>query len=97
MGNAEGTVRYINDVLAAYYDVASKRFVDNICTQATRYFLLTRLRKPLGLLSPQFVASLMEDHLTEIAGENAALSRRRGQLKKGIQGLEIDRKITMQT
>ncbi|KAJ5796163.1 Dynamin [Penicillium psychrosexuale] len=95
MSNTESTVRYIHDILAAYYDVASKRFVDNICTQATGYFLLTRPRKPLGLFSPQFVANLTEDQLTEIAGENAALSRRRAQLKKGIQDLEIGRKIMM--
>ena len=95
MSNTEVTVRYIHDVLAAYYDIASKRFVDNICTQATRYFLLTRPRKPLELFSPQFVANLTEDQLTEIAGENAALSRRRAQLEKGIQDLEIGRKIMM--
>ncbi|KAI3204535.1 hypothetical protein DTO012A7_1913 [Penicillium roqueforti] len=36
MSNTESTVRYIHDILAAYYDVASKRFVDNICTQSHR-------------------------------------------------------------
>ncbi|CRL24314.1 Interferon-induced Mx protein [Penicillium camemberti] len=95
MSNTERTVRYIHDILAAYYEVASKRFVDNICMQATGYCLLTGPRKPLGLFSPQFVANLAEDQLTEIAGENAALSRRRAQLKKGIQDLETGRKIMM--
>ncbi|CAG8172953.1 unnamed protein product [Penicillium nalgiovense] len=86
---------YIHDILAAYYAVASKRFIDNICMQATGYCLLTGPRKPLGLFSPQFVADLAEDQLMEIAGENAALSRRREQLKKGIQDLETGRKIMM--
>ncbi|OQE03259.1 hypothetical protein PENSOL_c001G05377 [Penicillium solitum] len=95
MSNTERTVRYIHDILAAYYEVASKRFVDNICMQATGYCLLTGPRKPLGLFSPQFVANLTEEQLMEIAGENAALSRRRAQLKKGIQGLETGRKIIM--
>ncbi|CAI7625749.1 unnamed protein product [Penicillium palitans] len=95
MSNTERTVRYIHDILAAYYEVASKRFVDNICMQATGYCLLTGPRKPLGLFSPQFVANLTEDQVTEIAGENAALSRRRAQLKKGIQDLETGRKIMM--
>ncbi|KGO63436.1 Dynamin [Penicillium expansum] len=95
LSNGERTVRYIHDILAAYYEVASKRFVDNICMQATGYCLLTGPRKPLGLFSPQFVANLSEDQLTEIAGENAALSRRRAQLKKGIQDLETGRKIMM--
>lgn len=85
---------YIHDILAAYYAVASKRFID-ICMQATGYCLLTGPRKPLGLFSPQFVADLAEDQLMEIAGENAALSRRREQLKKGIQDLETGRKIMM--
>jgi hypothetical protein len=95
MSNTERTVRYIHDILAAYYEVASKRFVDNICMQATGYCLLTGPRKPLGLFSPQFVANLTEDQLSELAGENAALSRKRAQLKKGIQDLETGRKIMM--
>ncbi|OQE05795.1 hypothetical protein PENVUL_c022G00686 [Penicillium vulpinum] len=95
MSNTEQTARYIHDILAAYYEVASKRFVDNVCMQATGYCLLTGPRKPLGLFSPQFVANLTEDQLTEIAGENAVLSRRRTQLKKGIQDLENGRKIMM--
>ncbi|KAJ5209653.1 hypothetical protein N7449_004032 [Penicillium cf. viridicatum] len=97
MSNTERTVRYIHDILAAYYEVASKRFVDNICMQATGYCLLTGPRKLLGLFSPQFVANLAEDQdqLTNIAGENAALSRRRVQLNKGIQDLETGRKIMM--
>lgn len=86
MSNTERTVRYIHDILAAYYEVASKRFVDNIYMQATGYCLLTGPRKLLGLFSPQFIANLAEDQdqLTEIAGENAALSRRRVQLNKGV-------------
>ncbi|KGO74725.1 Dynamin [Penicillium italicum] len=95
MSNTQRTVRYIHDILAAYYAVACKRFVDNICLQATGYCLLTGPRKPLGLFSPRFVADLTEEQLTEIAGENAALSRRRAQLKKGIQDLETGRKIMM--
>lgn len=63
--------------------------------KATGYFLFTRPRKPLGLFSPQSVANPTEDQLTEIAGENAALSRRRAQLKTGIPDLEIGRKIMM--
>ncbi|CAG8892438.1 unnamed protein product [Penicillium egyptiacum] len=95
MTNTQRTVRYIHDTLAAYYAVASKRFIDNICMQATGYCLLTGPRKPLGLFSPQFVADLAQDQLMEIAGENAVLSRRRAQLKKGIQDLETGRKIMM--
>ncbi|OQE29056.1 hypothetical protein PENFLA_c004G01643 [Penicillium flavigenum] len=75
--------------------VASKRFIDNICMQATGYCLITGPRKPLGLFSPQLVADMAEDQLMEIAGENATLSRRRVQLKKGIQDLETGRKIMM--
>ena len=95
MSNTQQTVRYIHDILAAYYAVASKRFIDSICMQATGCCLLTGPRKPPGLFSPQFVADLAEDQLMEIAGENARLSRRRVQLKKGIQDLETGRKIMM--
>jgi hypothetical protein len=95
MSNTQRTVRYIHDILAAYYAVASKRFIDNICMQATGYCLLTGPCKPLGLSSPQFVADLEENQLMDIAGENATLSRRRAQLKKGIQDLETGRKIMM--
>ncbi|KAJ5081586.1 hypothetical protein NUU61_009850 [Penicillium alfredii] len=34
-GNIKQTVRYIHDILKAYYEVASKRIVDNVCMQAT--------------------------------------------------------------
>ncbi|KAJ5978144.1 hypothetical protein N7501_001486 [Penicillium viridicatum] len=68
MNNTQQTVRYIHDNLAAYYAVASKRFVDNICMQATGYCLLTGPCKRLGLFSTPFVADLAEDQLVYIAG-----------------------------
>ncbi|KAJ5616836.1 hypothetical protein N7537_001950 [Penicillium hordei] len=77
MSNTQQTVRYTHDILAAYYAVASKWFVDNICMQVTGYYLLTRPPKPLRLSSSQFVVDLAEDQLVYIAGENVAPSRRR--------------------
>ena len=37
MSNAEHVVQDLQDILESYYKVARKRFVDNVCMQATGY------------------------------------------------------------
>jgi hypothetical protein len=93
MSNVEHTVQEIHDILKAYYKVAQKRFADNVCMQAADYYLVTGPRSPLKLFSPTFVSGLSEEQLVEIAGEDAALTRKRAALSKEIADLEAAKKV----
>jgi len=93
MSNTEHIVIEMHDILKSYYKVARKRFVDNLCMQAADYHLVTGPDSPLRLFSPQFVSELSEEQLSEIAGEDAALKRRRAVLNKAIKNLEEGKKI----
>lgn len=48
---------------------------------------------PLKLFNPTFVSRLTAEQLEEIAGEDAAVKRRRKVLGKEIQNLEAGKKI----
>ena len=93
MLNMEHTVRDIHDILQSYYKVAHKRFVDNMCMQASDYHLVTGLGTPLKLFSPSFVSGLSPEQLEEVAGEDTSLKRMRKYLDKQIKDLEAGKKI----
>jgi hypothetical protein len=93
MSNENHVVQEVHDILEAYYKVARKRFTDNLCIQAADYYLVTGPHSPLKLFSPSFVTSLTEDQLMEIAGEDAALRRKRATLVKKIADLEAGKKV----
>jgi hypothetical protein len=93
ISNTEHVVQEVHDILESYYKVARKRFVDNLCMQAADYHLVTGPDSPLRLFSPSFVTSLTEEQLMEIAGEDAALQRKRTALKKKIADLEAGKKV----
>lgn len=92
MSDTRHTVQYIHDVLKAYYEVASQRFVDNVCMQATDYHLVTGPSTPLKLFVPSFVTGLTAEQLENLAGEDVGLRRKRGQLEE-VEELEAGRKI----
>jgi hypothetical protein len=93
MSNLQHVVQEAHDILESYYKVARKRFVDNLCMQAADYYLVTGPGSPLKLFSPTFVTKLTEDQLMEIAGEDAALRRKRAALEKKIADLEAGKKV----
>jgi hypothetical protein len=93
MSNAQHTVFEVHDIFKAYYKVARKRFVDNICMQAGTIMLVSGPNNPLKILSPQFVSSLSDEQLEEIAGEDLGLRRRRIALAKEVKDLEVVKKI----
>lgn len=95
MSNAEHAVQDLQDILESYYKVARKRFVDNVCMQATGYYLTQGPITPMGLLSPSLVSSLSREQLDEIAGEEATLRRKREQLQKEIVDLSMAREILL--
>lgn len=93
MSNTQHVVQEVHDILKSYYRVARKRFADNLCMQAADYHLVTGPKSPLRLFSPQFVTRLTEDQLMEIAGEDAAVRRKRAALMKKIADLEAGKKV----
>lgn len=95
MSNAEHAVQDLQDILESYYKVARKRFVDNVCMQATGYYLMQGPITPMGLLSPSLVSSLGREQLDAIAGEEATLKRKRERLYKEIADLSIARDILL--
>jgi hypothetical protein len=93
MSNTHHVVQEVHDILKSYYKVARKRFVDSLCMQAANYHLVTGPNSPLRLFGPSFVAKLTETQLREIAGEDAALRKKRESLVKKITGLEAGKKV----
>ncbi len=93
MSNEEHTIQDLHDILESYAKVARKRFVDTVCMQATDYYLVSGPATPLRLFSPTFVGALTPEQLEDIAGEDPLQKRRRRQLEKEIEHLEMGRKI----
>jgi hypothetical protein len=91
--DVDQTVRELHDILKSYYMVALDRFVDNVCMQGADFFLVTGEETPMSLFSSSFVSGLTDEQLEEIAGEDTGLRRKRAQLKKKIQELEMGRKF----
>jgi hypothetical protein len=61
--------------------------------QAGTFMLVSGPNNPLKVLSPQFVSSLSDEQLEEIAGEDLGLRRRRIALAKEVKDLEVGKKI----
>lgn len=93
--DTRGTAKKIHNFLKAYYEVAIKWFVDNVCMQATDYHLVTGPSTPFTLFTPFLITGLTAKELEDLAGEDAMVSRKRGQLKKEIEELEAGKKILL--
>ncbi|GBF62890.1 hypothetical protein TMEN_5481 [Trichophyton mentagrophytes] len=93
--NTDRVIRELNDILSSYYEVARRRFVDNVLLQAAHHLLVTGPDTPLRLLSPSYILNLSEDQLENIAGEDPSTVRKRGSLRKEIEGLEKGRRILL--
>ncbi|KAI9810024.1 MAG: hypothetical protein M1827_006722 [Pycnora praestabilis] len=91
----EHTVRDIHDILKSYYEVARKRFVDNVCMQGTDYHLITGPDTPLRVFSPEFVVELSAERLEAIAGEDTMSIQQRKSVEKEIKSLMEGRRILM--
>lgn len=85
--NVDHVSQDIHDILHSYYNVARKRFVDNVCMQAMGYELINGPDTPLKLFSPSFITNLTDEQLEDIAGEDHGLKRKRAQLEKEITSL----------
>jgi hypothetical protein len=77
-------VQEIHDILKSYYELARKRFVDNVRMQAVDHFLVTGPDTPLKLFTPRFVTGLSPAQLDEVVGEEQNAKRQRARLEKEI-------------
>ena len=71
--------------LRAYYKVACKTFVDNVCVQVIERHLLRNLAK---VFSPEFVAGISDEDLQRIAGEHEGTIAKRQNLQEMQQALK---------
>lgn len=83
----------IHAILCSYYEVARKRFVDNVRMQVADYYLVVAKDNPLGLFSPRFVAGMTADQLEEIAGEEPGVKEQRAKLSREMARLKKGRRI----
>ncbi|KAK4156893.1 hypothetical protein C8A00DRAFT_12195 [Chaetomidium leptoderma] len=94
--NIEDVVEKLHDDLGAYYDIARKRFVDNLLNQAVNYRLLFGPSTPLGVLSQEWVIGLRADQLDAIAGESPSVREHRERLARKIVDLTAAKDILRQ-
>ncbi|KAL8832397.1 MAG: hypothetical protein Q9170_004898 [Blastenia crenularia] len=88
MSNVEHTIQNLHDILRAYYKVARKRFVDNVCMQAAGYHLVRGPNTAVKVFSPAFVSDLTPEQLERIAGEDVSTKRKRAELTRQIENLK---------
>ncbi|KAI0837240.1 putative dynamin GTPase [Hypoxylon sp. FL0890] len=70
--------------LNAYYAVAMKRFVDNVCRQVIERHFMRRLP---SIFCPQTIAKLSDEELLQIGSESRKQQKRRAQLAATAQNL----------
>jgi hypothetical protein len=80
--------KYTILILSSYYEVARKRFVDNVYHQAVDHCLLTGPMSPLAVFSQEGVITLEAEQLEAIAGELPVTKGKRAALVKKIHDLE---------
>ncbi|KAK4231780.1 P-loop containing nucleoside triphosphate hydrolase protein [Podospora fimiseda] len=83
----------LHDDLKAYYDVAQKRFVDNVFNQAVGHHLLMGPNTPLRVFSQEWVLHLSAQQLEAIAGESPSVKEQRVMLDRTIKNLKEAKKI----
>ncbi|EFQ30962.1 dynamin family protein [Colletotrichum graminicola M1.001] len=87
------TCNIIHDVLKCYYDIASARFSDTVCSQVIDYFLLSAETSPLNVLSSNRILKMTAEQLEMVAGEDAVSKATREMLKNDIKLFEQARKV----
>ncbi|KAL1843731.1 hypothetical protein VTJ49DRAFT_112 [Mycothermus thermophilus] len=93
--NLEDVVETLHDDLHAYYDIARRRFVDNLVNQVVNYHLLFGPPEvtPLGVFSQDWVINLKPHQLDAIAGEKPSTRDTRQALERKIADLTAAREI----
>ncbi|KAK4191736.1 P-loop containing nucleoside triphosphate hydrolase protein [Podospora australis] len=91
--NLEDVAERLHDDLYSYYEVAQKRFIDNVWTQVVSHRLLDGPETPLNVFTQEWVISLSSEQLKMIAGESASVREQRLMLDRKIEDLKEAKKI----
>ncbi|KAL8870676.1 MAG: hypothetical protein Q9174_003331 [Haloplaca sp. 1 TL-2023] len=93
--NVQSTIQRLHDIVRSYYKVARKRFVDNVCMQATARQLVRGPDAAVRLFSPSFVSGLSTEDLDRIAGEDLTTKRKRAELTREIENFKAAKKLLL--
>lgn len=86
LSNEEQAVNDIHDILKAYYKVAMKRFMDNVVVQVVeRHYLGSD--SAVKAISPEYVGTLSDRDLSDIAAESYATSSTRNEVVHRLERL----------
>lgn len=91
--NLKDMAEKLHDDLQSYYDVAKKRFVDNVFNQAVGHHLLMGPSTPLKVFSQKWVIGLSAEQLDAIAGEQESVKQLRVMLDRQIKDFKEAKKI----
>jgi hypothetical protein len=87
LSNEDQAVNDIHDILKSYYQVAMKRFMDNVVLQVVERIYLGD-DGPVKAVSPEYVGTLSETDLSDIAAESYATSSARMDIGYRLERLE---------
>ncbi|KFY67375.1 hypothetical protein V496_01566 [Pseudogymnoascus sp. VKM F-4515 (FW-2607)] len=87
LSNEDQAVNDIHDILKAYYKVALKRFMDNVVLQVIERIYLGS-NGPVRAISPEYVGTLSDTELADIAAESYATSSARTEIGYKLQRLD---------
>ncbi|KAK4181009.1 P-loop containing nucleoside triphosphate hydrolase protein [Triangularia setosa] len=91
--NIQDVAEQLHDGLSSYYDVARKRFVDNVWAYVVQSHLLFGPNTPLKVFTQDWVIGLNAEQLEAIAGESSSVKEQRANLARKIEDLKEAKKI----
>ncbi|OBT73171.1 hypothetical protein VF21_07938 [Pseudogymnoascus sp. 05NY08] len=87
LSNEDQAVNDIHDILKAYYKVALKRYIDNVVLQVIERIYLGS-NGLVRAISPEYVGTLSDTELADIAAESYATSSTRTEIGYKLQRLD---------
>ncbi|KFY46965.1 hypothetical protein V494_00258 [Pseudogymnoascus sp. VKM F-4513 (FW-928)] len=87
LSNEDQAVNDIHDILKAYYKVALKRYMDNVVVQVVERIYLGS-NGPVRAISPEYVGTLSDTELADIAAESYATSSARTDIGYKLKRLD---------
>ncbi|KFY88242.1 hypothetical protein V498_06867 [Pseudogymnoascus sp. VKM F-4517 (FW-2822)] len=87
LSNEDQAVNDIHDILKAYYKVALKRYMDNVVLQVVERIYLGS-NGPVRAISPEYVGTLSDTDLADIAAESYATSSTRTEIGYKLERLD---------
>lgn len=87
LSNEDQAVNDIHDILKAYHQVAMKWLMDNVIVQVVERVYLGD-NGPVKAISPEYIGTLSEAELSDIAAESYATSSTRTDISYRLERLE---------